>query len=87
MKTIAAVILALTLVCGTHRCALAETPGPDWMRADQVIQKLLQSGYTLISKIEADDGRWEGHGVKNGLKMEFHADAKSGIVTFEKLDD
>jgi hypothetical protein len=57
------------------------------MRADQVIQKLLQSGYTMISKIEADDGRWEGNGIKNGLKMEFHADAKSGVVTFEKLDD
>lgn len=87
MKRSAAVMLTMTLMVGTLRCALADTPGPDWMRADQVIQKLLQSGYTIVSKIEADDGRWEGHGIKNGLKMEFHADAKSGVVTFEKLDD
>jgi len=71
----------------SDKAMYAKWSGPDWMRADQVIQKLLQSGYTMISKIEADDGRWEGNGIKNGLKMEFHADAKSGVVTFEKLDD
>ena len=87
MTRIATVMLMTALTIGMLRCALADTPGPDWMRADQVIQKLLQSGYSVISKIEADDGRWEGQGIKNGLRMEFHADAKSGVVTFEKLDD
>jgi hypothetical protein len=30
--------------------------------------------------------RWEGEGIKNGQKMDFHADPKIGVITFEKLD-
>lgn len=65
----------------------ADTPGPDWMPAEKVIEKILQAGYSQVTKIEADDGRWEGEGIKNGKKMEFHADPKSGVVTHEKPDD
>jgi hypothetical protein len=36
--------------------------------------------------LEADDGRWEGEGIKDGKKMEFHADPKTGVITFEKPD-
>jgi hypothetical protein len=44
---------------------------------EQVKAKVLQSGYTQVTKIEAGDGRWEGEGVKNGQKMDFHADPKT----------
>jgi hypothetical protein len=54
---------------------------------EQVIAKVLQSGYSLISKLEADDGRWEGEGIKNGKKMDFHADPKTGVIISEKLAD
>jgi hypothetical protein len=49
--------------------------------------KVLQSGYSQVTKIEADDGRWEGIGIKNGQKMEFYADPKTGLLVSEKLDD
>ena len=44
-----------------------------------------KSGYTQVTELDADDGRWEGEG-KNGQKMDFHADPKTGAITFEKLD-
>ncbi len=40
-----------------------------------------------MTKIEADDGRWEGEGIKNGKKMEFRADPKTGAITHEKPDN
>ncbi len=56
------------------------------MPAQQVIDKILLSGYTQVSKIKAADGRWEGEGVKNGQKMDFHASPQTDVITFEKLD-
>jgi peptidase YpeB-like protein len=56
------------------------------MPAKQVIEKVLQSGYTQVTQLEADDGRWEGESIKNGQKMDFHADPRTGVITFETLD-
>jgi hypothetical protein len=41
------------------------------MPVEQVIAKVLQSGYSLISKLEADDGRWEGEGIKTATRRTF----------------
>ncbi|AHY50658.1 hypothetical protein BJS_03507 [Bradyrhizobium japonicum SEMIA 5079] len=71
----------------TSSMASADQPGPDWMPMEQVKAKVMESGYTQVTKIEADDGRWEGKGIKNGQKMEFHADPKTGLITREKPDD
>jgi hypothetical protein len=82
----ASAVFALALSAGLISLARADQPGPDWMPAQQVIEKVLQSGYTQVTQLEADDGRWEGEGIKNGQKMDFHADPKTGVITFEKLD-
>jgi hypothetical protein len=87
MRKLASVAFAVALSTGSPNVAGADQPGPDWMPAEQVKQKVLQSGYTQVTKLEADDGRWEGEGIKNGQKMDFHADPKTGVITFEKLDD
>ena len=78
-------MIAGAMVLGT--AAYADQPGVDWMPADQVKQKLMTSGYSSITEFEADDGHWEGEGVKNGKKMQFHADPKTGAVTSEKPND
>jgi hypothetical protein len=78
-----AVLLALA---GGSTIALADTPGPDWMPLEQVAQKVKEAGYTVISELKADDGRWEGEGIKYGKKMEFRADPKTGAITSEKPD-
>jgi hypothetical protein len=87
MNTLASVVFAAVLSVGSLSLARADQPGPDWMPAQQVIEQVLKSGYTQVTQLEADDGRWEGEGIKNGQKMDFHADPKTGVITFEKLDD
>lgn len=82
----ATLALSFALLAGTVGAALADKPGTDWLPAEQVITKVKATGYTVIGKIEADNGRWEGEGLKNGQWMDFHADAKTGAVLFEKLD-
>lgn len=56
------------------------------MPAVQVKEKLMGLGYTSITAFEADDGHWEGEGMKNGKKMQFHADPKTGAIMSEKPD-
>jgi Peptidase propeptide and YPEB domain len=87
MKKLASVVFAVAFSAGSLNLARADQPGPDWMPAEQVKQKVLQSGYTQVTKLEADDGRWEGEGIKNGQKMDFHADPKTGVITSEEVDD
>ena len=87
MNKPASVVFVVALSMGPLNLARADQPGPDWMPAQKVIEQILKSGYTQVNKIEADDGRWEGEGIKNGKKMDFHADPKTGVITFEKLDD
>lgn len=79
-------VFAVALSLIVPNLAKADQPGPDWMPAQQVIEQVIKSGYTQVTQIEADDGRWEGEGIKNGQKMDFHADPKTGVVTFEKPD-
>ena len=87
MRSMSVVVIALALAAGSASVARADQPGADWMPADQVKAKLMQSGYSEVTKIEADDGRWEGEGVKNGQKMDFHADPKTGAILSEKRDN
>jgi len=82
-----ALMLCLALVAGPAGAARADAPGADWMPMEQVIQKLNAAGYSTVSEIEADDGRWEGKGVKDGKTWEFRADPRSGALLHEKLDD
>jgi hypothetical protein len=86
MNKLTSAVFALSLAIVSLNVAKADQPGQDWMPAQQVIEQLLKSGYTLISKIEADDGRWEGEGIKNGQKMKFHADPKTGAIITERPD-
>ena len=81
---IAPVMALLALTMGS---AIADQPGADWISKEQVMQKLTAAGYTNITGLEADDGHWEGKGVKNGKIMEFHVDPRSGALTREEIDD
>lgn len=78
-------VLASTLAFGIslQGVAAAGQPGPDWMPVEQVRQKLMLSGYTSITKIEADDGHWDGEGTKNGKAMQFDLDSKTGDILGE----
>lgn len=91
MKTPAILALALVLSAGLAGSAFAEKgpdgkPGADWMPKEQLLQKLEAAGYSNLKGLEADDGHWEGEGTKNGAKMEFRADPRTGELLSEKLD-
>ncbi len=80
MKTIL-LASALALLAGP---ALADRPGQDWMPMERVIESLKGAGYTTIGALEADDGRWEGVGMKEGRWMKFQADPRTGALTSER---
>ena len=83
----ASLALAVMLAAGGMAFADQDVPGADWMSKEKVMEKLGAAGYTNVTGLQADDGYWEGKGVKNGKIMEFHVDPKSGALTKEKLDD
>jgi hypothetical protein len=85
-EKLAPIALALALGFAGSAVAKSDKPGADWMPAEQVKQKLMDAGYSSITELEADDGHWEGEGMKNGVKMEFHVDPKTGAITKEKPD-
>jgi hypothetical protein len=77
-------LMAVFLICFGGGAALADAIGSDWMPIDQVAKKLQAAGYSLISEISADDGQWEGKGVRDGKRMKFYADAKTGAIIRER---
>jgi hypothetical protein len=87
MRKVSVIAFAAIMTAVPINLASADQPGPDWMPMEQVKAKVMQSGYTQVTKLEADDGQWEGEGIKNGQKMEFHADPKTGQITSEEPDD
>lgn len=87
MTKISKIALAAVLAFGFAGSAFADRVGPGWISLEQAMQKAKDAGYTEISKIEADDGRWEGQGMKNGKVLEFHMDPKTGAISDEHPDD
>lgn len=63
--------------------AQAETPGPDWLTSAQMRQALKGAGYSEVIKLEADDGHWDGEGIKDGRRMKFDADPRTGAILGE----
>ena len=52
-----------------------------------VTQKLDAQGFKHVQALQAVHGHWEGEAFQHGQLVKFHADAKTGQVTFEKAKD
>jgi len=78
-------LIVAVLASGISTPALADVPGRNWISSAKVTAMLAKRGYR-VTKIEADDGHWEGDAVRRGLKYEFHVDPRSGQVTKMKRD-
>jgi hypothetical protein len=89
MRAMTAIALAIALNVSGSALAFADhdVPGADWIPQDQVLQKVQAAGYTNVTRLKADDGYWEGKGVKNGKITEFHVDPHSGAFTKEEVDN
>jgi hypothetical protein len=86
MRFLALAPMMLVLAAATSS-AHADQPGADWMKSDQVIEKLTAKGYTNFSKVEADDGHWELEADLKGVRYDLHVDPKSGEVTKSEPDN
>ena len=82
-----AALAAAIFLAGTNAGFARDQPGPDWISKEQAQEKAVAAGYTSVTGLKADDGYWEGKGVKNGKIMEFKLDPKTGAVVREKIDD
>ena len=78
-------LIAAVVATGLSTPTLADVPGRNWISSAKVAAMLAKRGYR-VTKIEADDGHWEGDAVRRGLKYEFHVDPRSGQVTKMKRD-
>lgn len=81
--TLVAILLVLFALDTDPAPATANQPASDWLSAEQVKVLLRASGYTEITKLEADDGHWDGEGIKNGQRMRFELDPKTGAILGE----
>lgn len=84
-KPLAAIAVFAAIVSSP---AWADQPGADWISMQKTQEILKDAGYVLVTKIEADDGHWEGKGVKeDGMEYEFRMDPHSGKITRDDKDD
>lgn len=86
MRFIALAPIILVLAAASSS-AHADQPGADWMKPDQVIEKLTAKGYTNFGKVEADDGHWELEADLKGVRYDLSVDPKSGEVIKSKPDN
>ena len=61
--------------------ALADRLVSGGLSIEQAIAKAKDAGYADISKMNVDDGHWEGEGMKAGKHLEFQMDPKTGAIT------
>ena len=77
-------ILAVA-TAGLGAPALADMPGKNWISSAKVKAMLSKRGYR-VTKLEADDGHWEGEARKANANYEFHVDPRSGAITKMERD-
>jgi hypothetical protein len=77
----------MLVLAGASSSVHADQPGADWMKSDQVIEKLAALGYTNFSKVEADDGHWELEADLKGVRYDLSVDPKSGEVIKSEPDN
>jgi hypothetical protein len=78
MRTLTLAAVVLTTIATTP--AMADRPGRGWISQARVTHILAKRGYK-VTKIEADDGHWEGEARRGRANYEFHADPHSGAIT------
>ncbi len=65
--------------------ALADQPRRGWIPVGALAKVIERQGYHM-TKVEADDGHWEGEMTKAGRVYDFHADPRTGRLTKVERD-
>ncbi|MFC6635065.1 PepSY domain-containing protein [Microbulbifer taiwanensis] len=76
-----------TVAAATGLPALADDrPPPGAMALSTVLTKLEQQGYTPITDVSLDNGRWEVEAYKGDEKRDLEVDPNSGEILSDKPD-
>ena len=78
-------LVAVVAAASLGSSAFADTPGKGWISDAKVKTILAKRGYQ-VTKLEADDGHWEGEARKANVRYEFHVDPRSGAITKMERD-
>ena len=73
-------LMAVVAAASLGSPAFADTPGKGWISDAKVKTILAKRGYQ-VTKLEADDGHWEGEARRGRVQYEFHVDPRTGAVT------
>jgi hypothetical protein len=87
MKKLTGIPMAFAAALLSSGLSLADQPSNGWLSAAAVTQKLDAQGFKHVQALQAVHGHWEGEAFQHGQLVKFHADAKTGQVTFEKAKD
>lgn len=79
------ILIATVSIAGLGSPAFADMPGKNWISSAKVKAMLSKRGYR-VTKLEADDGHWEGEARKAKVNYEFHVDPHSGAITKMERD-
>lgn len=79
------ILIAAVTAAGLGAPALADVPGKNWISTAKVKAILAKRGYQ-VTKLEADDGHWEGEARKANVTYDFHVDPRSGAITKMERD-
>ena len=74
------VVAVATTVIGAP--AYADMPGKGWISSANVKNMLAKRGYR-VTKLEADDGHWEGEARKANASYEFRCKAPAALRTVD----
>ena len=78
-------LIVAVAAAGLGSPAMADVPGKNWISSAKVKWMLSKKGYR-VTKLEADDGHWEGEALKANVNYEFHVDPRSGAITKMERD-
>ena len=71
MSKLTSVVLGGVLSVASLNFVWADQPGRDWMPAQQVIKKALNSGYTKVTELKADDGDGKAKASRTARRWNF----------------
>lgn len=87
MKKLSVAIAVAGMVAMFSAAASADQPGADWLKPEQVTQRLAAAGYSNFSKLEADDGHWELEADLKGVRYDLKVDPKTAEVIKSERDN
>lgn len=87
MSSIKKLLIAAVAACVLQPALADEKPPPGAMALSTVLTQLEQQGYTPITDVSLNNGRWEVEAYKGSEKRDLQVDPNSGEILSDKPDE